>query len=156
MSADFVTTFRSALVDVLDELHASVRDAVVPLSELQLWAKPVQPGNSIGHLVLHLTGNLDHFVGAQLGHTGYVRDREREFNEPRPVPKDRLLSDLAAAVATFRRVVTGLSAEQLEAPHPERRFGAVAKGLVHIVSHFALHRGQISYLTRLIKPAPAK
>jgi hypothetical protein len=54
-------------------------------------------------------------------------------------------------VATFRRVVEGLSAEQLAAPHPEARFGTVTSALVHLVAHFALHRGQISYIVRLVK-----
>lgn len=156
MSTDLLANVRSALTEVLDDSHAAVRDAVRALPEDQLWAKPVHPGNSVGHLVLHLTGNLNHFVGAQLGNTGYVRDREREFTEPNPVPKERLLSDLDAAVTTFRRVVGGLSADQLSAPHPEARFGTVAKALVTLVSHFALHRGQISYLTRLLKPPAAR
>ena len=55
-------------------------------------------------------------------------------------------------MATFRRVVDGLSAEALLAPHPEARFGTVMNTLVHLVAHFALHRGQMSYLVRLCKP----
>jgi hypothetical protein len=101
--------------------------------------------------VLHLTGNLNHFVGAKLGHTGFVRDREREFTEANPPTKDEALAGLDAAVATFRRVVEGLTAEQLAAPHPEGRFGSVLNTLVHLVAHFALHRGQMSYIGRLVK-----
>ena len=52
---------------------------------------------------------------------------------------------------TFRRVVSGLNPEQLAAAHPETRFGPVLAGLVHLVAHFALHRGQMSYITRLVK-----
>jgi hypothetical protein len=29
----------------------------------------------------------------------------------------------------------------------------VLKGLMHLLAHFALHRGQMSYLVRLVKPA---
>ena len=54
------------------------------------------------------------------------------------------------AVSTFRRVVTGLSAEQLAGPHPETRFGPVLQALVHLVAHFAIHRGQMSYIVRLL------
>ncbi len=52
-------------------------------------------------------------------------------------------------MATFRRVVEGLTAEQLAAPHPTERFGVVVNALVHLISHFALHRGQLSYIARL-------
>src|SRR5437867_4262029 len=145
MSADVAALARSALIQELEQLRDGVREVAAPLSEQQLWAKPVEPGNSIGHLILHLTGNLNHFVGAQLGGSGYVRDRDREFTEGNPPPKATLLANLDAAIATFRRVVEGLSAEQLAAPHPEKRFGMVLTTLVHLLAHFALHRGQMSY-----------
>src|SRR5262245_44281930 len=153
MSTDLVTLTRSALVAELEELRDAVRELAAPLSEAQFWTKPIDPGNSIGHLILHLTGNLNHFVGGQLGKTGYVRDRDREFTETSPPKKEQALAGLDAAVATFRCVVEGLSAEQFAAPHPETRFGTVLKTLVHLVSHFAIHRGQMSYIVRLLKPA---
>ena len=61
------------------------------------------------------------------------------------------VANLDGAVATFRRVVGGLTAEQLAAPQPESRFGPVLHNLVHLVAHFALHRGQMSYIARLVK-----
>ena len=151
MSTDIAELARSALVQELEGLRDAVREIAAPLTEQQLWTKPVEPGNSIGHLILHLTGNLNSRVGADLGGTGYVRDREREFTETHPPPKATLLANLDTAVATFRRVVEGLSAEQLAAPYPEKRFGPVLSALVHMLSHFALHRGQMSYIVRLVK-----
>jgi uncharacterized damage-inducible protein DinB len=150
--ADLRSEIQTALIAELEELRDAVREVMAPLSEKQLWAKPIEPGNSIGHLVLHLTGNLNHFVGAQLGGSGYVRDREREFTEAQPPPKGQLLADLDGAVATFRRVVEKLTPEQLAQPHPHGKFGSGLKALVHLVAHFALHRGQMSYLVRLVKP----
>ena len=142
---------KSSLVAQLSELRDAIRSLAEPLSEEEFWIKPLEPGNSFGHLVLHLTGNLSHFVGAQLGKTGYVRDREREFTEANPPSKREALAGLDGAVETFRRTVEGLSAEQLAAPHPEKRFGQVLSALVHLVAHFALHRGQMSYIARLMK-----
>jgi uncharacterized damage-inducible protein DinB len=153
MAVDMAAETRTALIGELEQLRDGVRQVVEPLSEQEVWTKPVEPGNSVGHLTLHLTGNLNHFVGAQLGGTGFVRDREREFTATERPPKAVLLANLDAAVGTFRRVVEGLSAEQLAAPHPEKRFGSVASTLVHLVAHFALHRGQISYIVRMVKPA---
>lgn len=151
MAADLPVLARTALIGELEQLRDAVRELVQPLNDQQLWKKPVEPGNSIGHLILHLTGNLNHFVGAQLGGTGYVREREREFTESNPPDKAMLLANLDGAVSTFHRVVSGLSADQLAAVHAEKRFGTVLQTLVHLVSHFALHRGQMSYLVRLVK-----
>jgi uncharacterized damage-inducible protein DinB len=153
MSANLAHLAETALTGELEQLRDAIRQMVAPLSDRQLWAKPVEPGNSAGHLVLHLTGNLNHFVGAQLDGTGYVRDREREFTESQPPDRATLLARFDEAVATFRRVVEALSPEQLAAPHPESRFGTILQALVHLVAHFALHRGQISYIVRLVKNA---
>ncbi len=148
---DLTPLVRDALIAELEELCDAVRQLAQPLSDKELWTKPLEPGNSVGHLILHLTGNLNHFVGAHLGGTGYVREREREFTEANPPTRTVALADLDAAVATFRRVVSDLTAEQLAAPFPEARFGSVTKCLLHLVAHFALHRGQMSYLVRLVK-----
>jgi uncharacterized damage-inducible protein DinB len=150
MNSDMTASVKSALIGELEKLRDEVRTLVEPLADKELWTKPLEPSNSIGHLTLHLTGNLNHFVGAQLGGTGYVRDREREFLESQPPAKSLLLADLDAAVATFRRVVESLTAEQLAAAHPSGRFGSVLNTLVHLLAHFALHRGQMSYIVRLV------
>jgi uncharacterized damage-inducible protein DinB len=144
--------FRDSLSGQLRQLRDAVRELSTPLSEEEFWKKPLSPGNSIGHLVLHLTGNLNHFVGAQLGNTGYVRDREREFTESNPPAKSAALARLDEAVATFERTVSALTEEQLARSHPESRFGTVFSALISIVNHFALHRGQMSYLQRLVAP----
>lgn len=151
MATDLLVLSRAALIGELERLWDEVKKTAEPLSDKELWTKPVDPGNSIGHLILHLTGNLNHFVGAQIGGSGYVRDREREFSDAHPPSKDVTLADLDKAVATFRKVVGGLSADQLAGPHPETRFGSVLNTLTHLVAHFAIHRGQMSYIVRLLK-----
>jgi uncharacterized damage-inducible protein DinB len=155
MTADMTTLAKTALIDQLEKLRDEVRDLAEPLSEEEFWTKPLDPGNSIGHLVLHLSGNLNHFVGGQLGGTGYVRDREREFTETQVPSKAEALKQLDGAAAIFRKVVSGLSAEQLAAPHPEARLGIVMRALTSLLAHFALHRGQMSYIVRLVKRAPS-
>src|SRR5581483_8282210 len=100
MSSDMTNLTKQAIISALEQLRDQVRSLAEPLSEAQFWTKPLEPGNSVGHLVLHLTGNLSHFVGAQVGGTGYVRDREREFTEAQPPSKAEALARLDAAVAT--------------------------------------------------------
>lgn len=152
MNGGVVTTWKQAVAGELENLRNQIAELVAPLDETQFWLKPIAPGNSAGHLVLHLTGNLNHFAGARLGGTGYVRDRDREFTEEQVPAKAAALAGLDEAVATFRRVVEGLTDEQLLAPHPDAHLGpTVVAALVRLVSHFALHRGQISYITRLVQ-----
>ena len=124
----FAETVRSALIGELEELRDEVRKLADGLNDTQLWQRPFEPSNSVGHLILHLTGNINHFVGAQLGNTGYVREREREFTETDAPPRDQLMRQLDDAVAIFRHVVSGLTEVQLMATHPSERLWHCSQG----------------------------
>src|SRR5260221_11699242 len=84
---------------------------VNPLSEEQVWRRPFAHGNSVGHLILHLTGNLNYYIGARVAETGYVRDRDRAFTEPNPIPKDEVF-------ATFERTIA-MVVETIRKQRPE-------------------------------------
>ncbi|MFO0879299.1 MAG: DUF664 domain-containing protein [Gemmataceae bacterium] len=150
MTTPCLEALKQSLVGQLEELCQAIRTASAPLSAEQFWRRPLQPGNSIGHLVLHLAGNLNHRAGARLGNTGYVRDREREFTETIVPSPAEALAQLEAAVAVYRQVVESLDAEQLTAAHPDAPMGSNLNALVKMLVHFAVHRGQISYLVRLV------
>jgi len=152
MSADLEGMLREALIGQLATLHAGVKEQADALTEAQFWVKPIEPGNSFGHLVLHLTGNLKHFAGAVLLKTGYVRDREREFTEPAPPSKAVALAGLDEAVAQFNQAAR---TAPLTEPHPEARFGSVVNALLTLLTHFAVHRGQFSYIRRMVEQGQA-
>src|SRR5262245_11416831 len=81
------------------------------LSAEQFWTKPYPYGNSFGHLPLHLIGNLNYYIGAQIAGTGYVRDREREFTESAPPSKAEVLRRLDE---TVEMVIATLEAQSAE------------------------------------------
>src|SRR5713226_4304284 len=89
--ADLKVTMAAGFEARYKELAGRVRDLASPLSDEQFWTKPFPFGNSFGHLVLHLTGNLNYYIGAQIAQTGYIRDRPREFTDPNPTFKDEAL-----------------------------------------------------------------
>ena len=96
----------------LADYYAMVRDQthhwVDALTEEQIWRQPFAHGNTVGHLLLHMTGNLNYYIGARVANTDYVRDRDREFTEPEPRPKAEIL-------AAFDRVIA-LVIETIFAP----------------------------------------
>jgi uncharacterized damage-inducible protein DinB len=151
--SELIGATRAALAGELGQLFDAVKSLAEPLDEQQFWRKPLEPGNSFGHLVLHLAGNLNHHIGARLAGTGYVRDREREFTEANPPAKAEALAQLEQAVALFRRVVEEMTEAQLTTAHPDASMGTVMNALVRVLAHFALHRGQMSYIARLVRPA---
>jgi hypothetical protein len=130
-------------------LAARVERAVRSLPREKLWVKPLPYGNSVGHLVLHLTGNLNHYVGARMADTGYVRDRPTEFTDPSQPQAERVLEDFRAAVDMVLHTIQSLGDEGLMTPvaeeHPIRtRFGL----LLVCAAHLNNHLGQMSYLVQ--------
>src|SRR5580693_7329691 len=99
LMADLHSTLDSVLTHRYAANAARVRELAAPLGEKQFWQKPFPFGNSFGHLMLHLTGNLNYYIGAQIANSGYVRDRAREFTEPNPPSKEEALKGLDHAVA---------------------------------------------------------
>lgn len=120
--------------------------------ERDLWREVPGIANVGGTLVLHLTGNLQHYLGARLGGTGYVRDRPAEFAR-RNVPRSELLTEIDAARAAVEAAVTRMSAAQLSADFPEL-IGAsrirTDEYLIHLTVHFAYHLGQLDYHRRVV------
>ncbi len=134
------------------ELRALQRELEAYPDERELWRLPPGVANSAGTLTLHLTGNLQHYLGAVLGATGYVRDRPAEF-AARDVPRVKLLREMEAARAAVRAGTARLREEDLKADFPEVLGGAriqLGEYLVHLVSHFSYHLGQIDYHRRVV------
>ncbi len=130
------------------ELAGRVRELAGPLSDEQFWTKPFPYGNSFGHLVLHLTGNLNYYVGAQMAQTGYVRDRPREFAETARPPKAETLKEFDDAIAVVLRTIRSQSPEDWSRPYtavgsdsPDR-FDMVLQCATHLDHHI----GQMIYL----------
>jgi DinB superfamily len=127
---------------------ARVHELAAPLTNAQFWKKPFPFGNSFGHLVLHLTGNLNYYIGTQIAGTGYVRDRPREFSDPNPPSKDVALQGFDAAVGMVVKTIDGQSPEDWAAEYSGA--GADARNRLEMVvqcaAHMQHHIGQMIYL----------
>ena len=139
------------------ELRAVKRELDLYPDDAAVW-RPI-PGvpNTGGTLALHVAGNLQHFVGAILGGTGYVRDRDSEFSR-RDVPRAELHAELDAAIAAVEGTLTRLSADALAGPYPEpiaKRTVPATAFAVHLLAHLAYHLGQIDVHRRAVTGNPA-
>jgi uncharacterized damage-inducible protein DinB len=137
---------------ILRELAAVRRSVEAYPDEASLWVLPPGLPNSAGTLVLHLAGNLQHYVGAVLGGSSYRRDRPAEFAR-RDVPRSELLRELAAAATAVEHTLPALSDESLAQPYPETIAGHVLSTgvfLMHLSTHLAYHLGQLDYHRRVV------
>jgi uncharacterized damage-inducible protein DinB len=125
-----------------------VRELAAPLNEKQFWTKPYPYGNSFGHLVLHLTGNLNYYIGAQIANTGYVREREREFTDENPPSKEAALKALDAAVALVMETIRSQSSEDWSKPYSAVNTNCANRLdiVMQCAAHMQHHIGQMIYL----------
>ena len=138
----------------LDRLADEIR--ALPDDEA-LWVRRGQQGNAPGTLALHLVGNVSHYIGANLGHTGYVRNRPAEF-EDRTVSRQGILDRIEGCRAVVVPVLNGLTDEELGQVYPgdtpAHMEGITSRGyLIHTIWHLGWHLGQL-YYQRLGEQSP--
>jgi len=152
--ADLAQTIAEDLAAYYEMVRDQVHKWAEALTTEQLWRKPYPYGNSVGHLILHLTGNLNYYIGARVAETGYVRDRDREFTEPKPIPREELFAafdrTIAMVVVTIRKQkeedwLKEYSAER--EPEAKERFNIFLRSAGHAYHHV----GQIIYLANELK-----
>jgi hypothetical protein len=127
-----------------------VHELAAALPDDAFWTKPFPYGNSFGHLVLHLTGNLSYYIGARVAKNGYVRTRDREFTETKRRPKAEVLRDfddavdmVLATIAAQRDVDWTAPYSGIGEPDAHTRFDIFLK----CAMHFYHHVGQMVFLS---------
>lgn len=122
-------------------------------NERNIWLIDKNIANSAGNLCLHLVGNLNAFVGAELGKTGYVRDRPLEFLL-KDVSRTELISKIDATIQVVNESMNSLTEQDLESDYPLVKVveggSSVAFMLIHLAGHLAYHLGQVNYHRRLL------
>ena len=134
------------------DLNAIVLELQAYTSEPTIWKIDKKITNSTGNLTLHVIGNLNHFIGANLGNTGYVRQRDLEFSQ-KNVPVSELISKLNNTKGMVEGVLSQLSQDDLQKEYrrnPFEDYMTTEYFLLHLKSHLAYHLGQINYHRRLL------
>jgi len=151
--SDLATLVADEFASYFQHMARRVENAVRAVPEESLWRRPFPFGNSIGHLVLHLTGNLNHYIGAGVAGTGYVRHREQEFIEPEHPATDELLARFHRAVSTVVTTLESLDDEGFKVSVEHNAPIASRLGLFLVcASHMNNHIGQMSYLVAALQP----
>jgi hypothetical protein len=120
--------------------------------ESKIWAIDKNISNSGGNLCLHLIGNINTYIGAELGKTGYVRDRPLEFSL-KNIPKSELIIKIEDTILVVNNALDTLTEADLEQIYPQIVFEKeMTTGffLVHLSTHLGYHLGQINYHRRLV------
>jgi len=139
------TLFRKDLEKLKSEIELYQNEQVI-------WQIDQNIANSAGNLCLHLIGNLNHFIGATLGNTGYIRNRESEFSD-KNIPRATLIEQIEKTIEVVEQSLAKVSENQLQAEYPIVVLGKPTSTyyfLFHLVAHLAYHLGQINYHRRFL------
>ncbi|KRB56829.1 DinB family protein [Flavobacterium sp. Root186] len=120
--------------------------------EKQIWAVDKNISNSAGNLTLHLIGNINTYIGAEIGKTRYIRNRPLEFSL-KDIPKSELIDKIENTIIVVNDVLDILTEADLNSIYPQIVFEKeMTTGffLVHLATHLAYHVGQINYHRRLL------
>ena len=121
-------------------------------SEQAIWLTDKNIPNSGGNLCLHLCGNLSHFIGAQFGETGYIRNRDLEFAD-KNVSREDVVKKIDETIAAVEKGLNNISDEQLAQDYPIMVFEEKTSTqwmLVHLATHLNYHLGQVNYHRRML------
>ncbi|MDZ4795772.1 MAG: DinB family protein [Bacteroidota bacterium] len=117
-----------------------------------VWKTEKNISNSAGNLCLHLLGNLNTFIGAAIGETGYIRNRPEEFTAQN-IPREVLIKKIEEVIKMVQQSLDKLTLDKLEKEYPIQVFGepiTYELFLLHLSGHLMYHLGQINYHRRLL------
>jgi hypothetical protein len=139
------------LIKIFERDIERLKKEIEECEEDKLWKTLNGIKNPVGNLCLHLIGNLNTYVGKNLGRTNYVRNREFEFSQ-KDLPKSLLLENIEATKKIVDQALKSLNEKQLEEMYPEKVFDyemTTGYFLIHLAAHLSYHLGQINYLRRI-------
>jgi len=145
MTTSLIILYKRELNRLKNEISAYSDDAI-------LWKVDNDIKNSGGNLAIHLIGNLNHFIGATLGNSGYIRKRDKEFSD-KNVSRKSIIEQVNELKVTLESIFSSLSHEDLDETYPINVFGkemTTEYFLIHLYGHLNYHLGQINYHRRLL------
>ena len=144
-----VNSIKSIFIRDLSKLKGEIESYP---NENSIWEIRSDINNSAGNLTLHLIGNLNTYIGAELNKTGYIRNRELEFTL-KNIPRVQLIQSIEATISVIENVLDQLSVKDLKKEYPTliwEKKTSTEYVLIHLTTHLAYHLGQINYHRRLI------
>ncbi|RZJ50386.1 MAG: DinB family protein [Flavobacterium sp.] len=144
-----VETLKSLFTRDLNKLKLEIESYT---DESKIWAIDKNILNSAGNLCLHLVGNINTYIGAEIGKTGYIRNRELEFSL-KDIPRAELIEKIENTIVVVNNALDSLTETDLQAIYPQIVFEKEMTTeffLVHLSVHLGYHLGQINYHRRMI------
>lgn len=151
-------TSRTAAEEFIESSRVFLKQDFLPkllhcledMTEADIWWRPNEQSNSAGNLILHLCGNLRQWILSSLGGAHFERNRDAEFDERRPCPKQELIAAISETIDAVDRVLGSLPQETLRERFSVQSYeSSRLQAIYHVVEHFSYHLGQILYIYKM-------
>ncbi|KZS42211.1 hypothetical protein AWE51_01855 [Aquimarina aggregata] len=144
--------FKEQIIYRLNESTRMISLCFDQLPEEDIWKRPNTNSNSIGHLIVHLCGNITQYVIASLGGLEDNRERDKEFSEEKTHSKEQLLEKLKSTLYRAKEIIQNISEEELLRKREVQGFTFSGIGiLIHVTEHYSYHTGQIAFWIKQLK-----
>lgn len=148
VSDSFIVEARRLL---LEEYLPKIERSLEKLTDEQVWWRPNPESNSIGNLLLHLSGNARQWIISGLGNAIDQRQRQTEFDQREGIPREELLGNLRKTVSEVGEVLLRFEPSRLlEEYHIQGTSSTALAAIFHVTEHFSMHTGQIILLTKML------
>jgi uncharacterized damage-inducible protein DinB len=148
LSALALAALRGRITRIIPE---QIRACVEELTDEQLWWRPNEHANSVGNLVLHLSGSMRHYLLRGVGGMAYDRNRPAEFSERGPISKEQLLKTFDETISHATQVLDQFNPARFTDASDEQNYvPTLFDSIFNISIHLATHAGQIVYITKML------
>ncbi len=142
---------REVIHRLFDESLPRILSCLDQLTDQQIWWRPNETSNSIGNLVLHLSGNVRQWIGNGLGGLPDQRKRQTEFDERRMLSGEALANELKQTMNMAKEIIARVPETELVVRRKVQTFEETGMTiLIHVTEHFSYHTGQIAYITKML------
>jgi len=132
-------------------LPTQIRSSIETLTDEQLWWRPNEQANSVGNLVLHVSGSMRHYLSRAIGGFEYNRDRPAEFAERGPIPREQLLRTFDETISQAEAVFDSFEPSEFLSQSEEPDYvPTIFDVIFNVAIHLATHTGQIVYIAKLL------
>lgn len=151
-STDWAQSFTTYAISKLRQNLQQILRCAGLLNPAELWSRENEHCNSVGNLILHLTGNVRQWIVGGVDGRPYERDRPAEFAQRGPLPPAEICAALRAATEDAVAIIAGLDAGRLAARHAIQSYSVTAlEAVFHVVEHYSFHTGQIVHRTKVLR-----
>jgi len=148
VSESFIAEARRLLGE---EYLPKIERCLEKLTDQQVWWRPNPESNSIGNLLLHISGNARQWIICGLGTAIDQRQRQTEFDQREGIPLAELLGKLRTTVSEIDELLAGFEASRLLDEYQIQGTSSTALAAIfHVTEHFSMHTGQIILLTKML------